>query len=227
MEQIIDFLRRLAANNNREWFQAHKNEYKECKGIFDRHVEQVIEGIRSFDASIGTLTPGECTYRIYRDTRFSADKTPYKTHMGAFVAPGGKKSGFSGYYFQTGPEEEGYDAGCFIATGNYYAEPPVLRILREDIDIDEEGEFEGAISGAAGSGFSLDRENELKRVPKGYDASHPRADLLRLRNFCLTKQASPAYFMKPDWKNRLVTDFKATKPFLDLINRAITYSREG
>lgn len=224
MNQIIDFLKRLQANNNRPWFQEHKAEYIECKTLFDKYVQQVIEGIRQFDGEIGPLTPADCTYRIYRDTRFSADKTPYKTHFGAFIAPGGKKSGFSGYYFQIGADDSGFDSGCLLATGNYYVEPAVLRILREDIDIDSDEEFRKAI--AAAPEFSLDHDNDLKRVPKGYAADHPRADLLRLRNFCLVSDTGRQYFLREDWIENLLSDFKTTAPFLQLINRAITYSRE-
>ncbi len=224
MKQIVDFCRRLASNNNREWFNAHKAEYLECKNKFEGFVREVITGIRQFDSGIGELEMSQCTYRIYRDTRFSANKAPYKTHFGAFIAPGGKKSGFSGYYFQVGVPEAGYDEGCFLATGNYFVEPAVLRILREDIDIDEAGEFEDAIAEA--EGFELDKESMLKRMPKGYAVEHPRGELLRLCNFCLVKGVTPEYYSGEDAAQRLCGDFAKTKRFLSLINRAITYSRE-
>lgn len=224
MKRIIDFLGKLDANNNRPWFQEHKEEYKACKEMFDGCVMQMIEAIRKFDPSIGLLTAADCTYRIYRDTRFSPDKTPYKAHFGAFIAPEGKKSGYCGYYFQIGARSGGLDAGSFLAAGDYRMEPEVLRILREDIDIDSDEEFRTAI--ATAENFYLDRGSELKRIPKGYDASHPRADLLRLRNFCLLREVDHSYFLKPDWQRRLAADFSTTAPFLHLINRAIAYSRE-
>ena len=225
MKQIIDFCRRLDANNNREWFNAHKEEYRACKLMFETFVRGVTDGIRKFDDSIGDLDIAQCTYRIYRDTRFSANKAPYKVHFGAFIAPGGKKSGYSGYYFQIGVPESGYEHGCFLATGNYFVEPAVLRILREDIDIDEEGEFAAAIAGA--KGFALDTESMLKRTPKGYAADHPRSDLLRLRNFCLVKPMTPEYFTCDNPGPALCNDFEGTMPFLRLINRAVAYSKEG
>lgn len=224
MIQILDFLSQLAANNDREWFNAHKPVYQECMCRFNSHVTDVIEGIRQFDDSIGPLSVADCTYRIYRDTRFSNDKTPYKTHFGAFIAPGGKKSGYSGYYFQVGAFETGFPGGCMLATGNYHLEPKVLKLLREDIDLDSEGTFASAISNAWP--FTLDRAEQLKRVPNGYPADHPRADLLRLRNFCLCLDAGRGYFMHADWKKRLIDDFERTAPFLHLINRCIGYSQE-
>lgn len=99
MEEIIDFLNKLSANNNREWFNAHKEEYLHCKNLFEKFTIELIEGIRKFDESIGPLTISDCTYRIYRDTRFSLDKTPYKTHFGAFIVPEGKKSGYGATIF--------------------------------------------------------------------------------------------------------------------------------
>ena len=99
MKEIITYLRQLQANNNREWFNAHKDEFLKHQARFHRLVEEVIKEISVFDPSIANLTPKDCTYRIYRDVRFSSDKSPYKCHFGAFIAKGGKKSGNSGYYF--------------------------------------------------------------------------------------------------------------------------------
>lgn len=102
MQAIIDFLRQLSQNNNREWFMAHKSEYQQAQARFNELTEQLILGISQFDSSVSGLTAKDCIYRIYRDVRFSKDKSPYKTHMGAYVCPGGKKSGYAGYYFHVG-----------------------------------------------------------------------------------------------------------------------------
>ena len=131
MKQVIDFLTQLERNNNREWFNAHKEEYRAAQQRFDKLAEQVIIGISTFDQSVAGLTAKDCTYRIYRDTRFSADKSPYKCHMGAFICPEGKKSGYAGYYLQVGPHEDGYPCGNMLAAGHYTFEPQVLRIIRE------------------------------------------------------------------------------------------------
>ena len=85
MKAIITYLRQLQANNNREWFNAHKDEFLKHQARFHRLVEEVIKEISVFDPSIANLTPKDCTYRIYRDVRFSSDKSPYKCHFGAFV----------------------------------------------------------------------------------------------------------------------------------------------
>ena len=130
MKEIISFLRRLQCNNNREWFNAHKEEFLKHQARFHELVEEVIKEIATFDSDVANLTPKDCTYRIYRDVRFSSDKSPYKCHFGAFITKGGKKSGYSGYYFHisTGGGEE-YPYCHMLAAGDYCCEPKVLKIL--------------------------------------------------------------------------------------------------
>ena len=225
MQRIIAFLRQLAANNNREWFAAHKAEYQACKAEFDRFVEQLVAAVRGFDDSIPALTPADCTYRIYRDTRFSKNKDPYKTHFGAFICPGGKKSPFSGYYVQVGPDDNGFDSGCVLATGNYCVDPKVLKILREDIELDRGEAFDKAVDSA--SGFRLDLDGSLKRCPRGFPADQPYSHWFLLKNYCLVSHVGVNYFLRPALINRLTDDLQKTKPFLDLINRAVEYSLDN
>ena len=225
MDKILDFLRRLDKHNEREWFEAHKAEYREVKAEFDAFAAQLIAAIASFEPSVANLSVNECTYRIYRDTRFSNDKTPYMTHMGAFIAPSGKKSGFAGYYFQVGAHETGYPGGCMLATGHYCCDSKVLRLLREDIAFDEGKEFAASLQAAPS--FTLDWSDALKRVPAGFPADEEFSQWLRLRNFCLVMEPGSEYMTKPNLLERLAAEFKQTKPFLDFINRAIAYSRES
>ena len=95
MKEVIDFFRRLHDDNTREWFDAHRAEWAHVKGRFAAFTEQLIEGIAEFDPTVRGLRVQDCTYRIARDTRFSPDKSPYKTYIGAYIAPKGKKSGFA------------------------------------------------------------------------------------------------------------------------------------
>ena len=87
---ILDFLKVLAANNNREWFNEHRDEYETARLEFDKLLAAVISRIALFDESIRGIQPKDCTYRIYRDTRFSLDKTPYKVHFGGYINAKGK-----------------------------------------------------------------------------------------------------------------------------------------
>lgn len=85
MKETLRFLQDLSLNNNKEWFDANKDRYLAAKSTLDALAVELIDGIRSFDGTIGPLSPKDCTYRIYRDLRFSKDKTPYKTHMGLYI----------------------------------------------------------------------------------------------------------------------------------------------
>ncbi len=225
MKAIITYLRQLQANNNREWFNAHKDEFLKHQARFHRLVEEVIKEISVFDPSIANLTPKDCTYRIYRDVRFSSDKSPYKCHFGAFIAKGGKKSGYSGYYFHisTGGGEA-YPYCHMLAAGDYCCDPEVLKILREDI-VNGDGDFEKAIQ-QADSTFQLEREGALKRNPKGFPADAPYSEYLRLKYYCLTSMPDDDFWEGEDLAKRIASKFATTKPFLDYINRAIDFSRE-
>ena len=89
---ILAFLKNIAANNNREWFQEHKSEYETVKKEFEAGVEDVITTLTTIDSEIAHLKVKDCTYRFYRDTRFSSDKSPYKRHLGAFICAKGRKA---------------------------------------------------------------------------------------------------------------------------------------
>ena len=221
MDTILEFLRQLEANNNKPWFDAHKGEYQEARAHFNAIVEKLIEGIMAFDPSVKGIGIKECTYRIHKDMRFSKDGPPYKTHFGAFIARGGKKSGYSGYYFHigTGSGEE-YPCRSFLAVGNYCMEPKVLKIVREDIELGG-GDFDRIIKGLHPS-LSLDQDQKLKRAPLGFDAEGPYIDYIKLKNFCL----SGVYNDSDLDVDEILKVFKSAKPFLDYINRAIEYVRE-
>lgn len=221
MNTILSYPRQLEANNNKAWFDAHKAEYQEARAHFNAIVEKLIDGIAAFDPSVKGVGIKECTYRIHKDMRFSRDGLPYKTHFGAYICRGGKKSGYSGYYFHigTGSGEE-YPCRSFLAVGNYYMEPKVLRIVREDIELGG-GDFDRIIK-ALHPSLSLDQDQKLKRPPLGFDAEGPYIDFIKLKNFCL----SGVYDDTDLDIEEILKVFKSAKPFLDYINRAIQFGRE-
>ena len=223
MKDIIQFLAALKQHNERGWFQKHKTEYIAAQGAFNAFVEKLIAGIVSFDDSVSGVNVKDCIYRIYRDTRFSADKSPYKTHIGAFVCPGGRKSGYSGYYFQVGPEESGYPEGNMLATGNYRLDSKVMHILREDICMDAE-DFEQRLKQA--SLFKLDDTDMLKRVPNGFERNAPYSGYLMYKAYCLVYSPGKSFMTGDDLLERTLGAFRSTKPFLQYLNRAIAYSKE-
>ncbi len=222
MEKVISFLEQLQKNNNREWFNAHKDEYRSAKERFEAFAASLIAGIAEFDDTVAGLEVKDCTYRIYRDIRFSHDKRPYKCHFGVFVCPGGKKSGYGGYYLQVGPNETGYPGGNMLAAGHYCLDPASLKILREDIAYGG-GDFKQALDVA--DGFKLDDEGMLKKVPNEFPKDCEYAGYLKYRAYCLVAYPGRSYMLQDGLLQRALDDFKKTRPFLGFLNRAIAYSR--
>lgn len=226
MKRVVDFLRQLDAHNDREWFQSHKVQYQEATEVFNDFATRLIEAVGKFDSSCQGLTLKDCTYRIYRDLRFSQDKRPYKTHMGVFIAPGGKKSGYSGYYFHVSTGyEEGYPTGHIVAIGDYCCDPKVLKILREDIDLGD-GDFDRIVRQAY-PGLELDTTSALKKVPAGFSKDSPWAEYLKLKVFCLTDYLNEDVIASPDLLQQVVARFQSAQPFIAYINRAIDYVRDN
>jgi uncharacterized protein (TIGR02453 family) len=233
MKRILDFLSDLGANNNREWFAADKGRYKEAEAIFNTFAEQLIALVGEWDASVRDLTLRDCTYRIYRDTRFSHDKTPYKTHFGLYICPGGKKSGNGGYYFHIEPRPgggQGESDGAPGMIGNhlmdvgiYMPEPAVLKSVRDEI-FDNGKAVLKAMDKAGKAGFELDRSNSLKRTPVGYPPATEWDDYLKLKDFHLTKPIDEAYILAPGLAERVAKDFSAAHDFMSLMLRSAQFA---
>ena len=225
MAEALAFLRELAANNNKAWMDENRARYKLHRGRFEAFVEELVDALSAFDPSVAGLTAKECTYRMNRDIRFSADKSPYKTHFSAFIAPRGKNSGLAGYYLHLEPVTEGTSmiGHSILAVGQVCIPPVVLRSIREEI-LDYGDEMLANI--AAAEGFSLDVENSLKRVPTGFESGTPYDTLLKLRDHILSLDLSEEEVCAPDFKEQMLARFRSAKPYLDQLNRAIQYAYE-
>lgn len=228
MKELIQFLRDLQRNNNREWFADNKSRYQDVQRKWNDFCEGLIGAIGKYDDEIARLTLKDCTYRIYRDTRFSHDKSPYKTHFGVFMAPGGKKSMHSGYYFHIGTGEDpqlSYPFSHMLAAGNYCYDPKAVKILREDISYGWES-FRDDVLGKADSRFVPDMEGALKRVPREYPADAPYADWMRMKAYGLNFKVDDEFVLQPNLIERVAEIFHTVKPFNDYVNRAVDFSRE-
>lgn len=226
MEEILKFLRELELNNNREWFMAHKDWYQKMQQRWYDFCLELIAEIGQYDPDIAKLTIKDCTYRIYRDTRFTNDKSPYKTHFGVFLCPGGKKSMHAGYYFHVGTGSgEGYPFFNMLAAGNYCYEPEAIKILHEDIAYGWE-EFNTQVMKKVNPAFSIDMDGALKKVPKEFPADAPYADFMRLKCFCLNAFVDDDFITAPNLAHRVSELFRSTKPFCNYVNRAVDYARE-
>ena len=223
MKKVLEFLNNLQENNYREWFEEHKTEYKEAQAIFNQTVDKLIAGISEFDPAVAKLSAKSCTFRIYRDVRFSKNKAPYKTHMGAFISPYGKGGGYSGYYFHIEAEGANYIGGNILSTGVYRPEPAALKSIREEIFLNGD-QFQETISKA--NNFKIETGETLKRVPGGYPSEFKYADYLKLKNYFLTRYVDDNWITSPDLIERSVEEYKTTKEFHDLLNKAINYAFE-
>ena len=221
LRQIHDFLDRLRVNNNREWFNLHKEEYRAAQAQFDAIVERLVQGLQTMDPLLGALSVKECTYRIYRDTRFSLDKSPYKTHMSAYICPHGRKSGYAGYYLHVEPVGDGLIGRSILASGAHCPEPRFVQSIREEI-WDNGAAFQNSIDRA--EGWMLDRSVALKRVPKGFPADSPMADYFRLKDFILERDLSAELMDATDPVEPLLDMYRTTVEFNHILNRAIDYA---
>ncbi|MBQ3212611.1 MAG: DUF2461 domain-containing protein [Alistipes sp.] len=219
MKSILDFLSELSEHNDRTWFEANRDRYKQVKKRMDEVAAEFIEAVAAFDPAVEGVQVKDATYRIYRDTRFSKDKSPYKTWFGVYVCPRGKKSGFSGYYMHVEPDQNHY----MLCTGAYCPTAGEIRSVREEIMTEGEAFVESI---EAAEGFEVDWSSALKRMPQGWSAEDQHSEYYRLRNFLLVKLVDKDYFLRPDAIQQAAKDMQCTRPFNDTLNRAIEYARE-
>ena len=219
MKDILDFLQDLAQNNDRTWFEANRDRYKHVKMRMDEIAAEFIEAVAEFDSSVEGVRVKDATYRIYRDTRFTKDKSPYKTWFGVYVCPRGKKSGLSGYYMHVEPDQNHY----MLCTGAYCPTAGEIKSVREEIMTGGDA-FVESINAA--EGFEIDWSSALKRMPQGWSAEDPHSEYYRLRNFLLMKLVDKDYFLRPNAVKCAAEDMQRTKAFNDTLNRAIEYARE-
>ncbi|MEP6716161.1 MAG: DUF2461 domain-containing protein [Terriglobia bacterium] len=209
----LAFLKDLAANNDREWFTPRKH-------IFEEQVRQPMlelvtalhkEMLRFAPAYVGE--PSKCIFRIYRDTRFSKDKTPYKTHIAAaFWRNGLEKNGSAGYYFAVSAKE------IEIAGGLYFAEPDVLRAVRQRIADDPEA-FESTWRARGRKTLLGDLQGaSVTRPPRGFAPDHPAIDLIKRKQYCFFCQLDPATAATPKLFPEIVKRFEAMAPFMEFLN---------
>ena len=226
MKTTISFLKELRVNNNKEWFTANRSRYQTIQKDLNKFIEQLINGIAKFDPTIAALTAKDCSFRIYRDTRFSHDKTPYKTHIGIFICKGGKNSGNAGYYFHIEPKGKGWLGGSLLAAGLYCPEPPILKSVREDILSNGEN-FVKTINIAKGFTWDDDEEGKLSRPPKGFPADSPYIEYIKQKSFSLIQSFDEK--LLDDEKKLLdfcIKEFKKTKAFVEHVNRAVDFARD-
>lgn len=218
MQAVLQFLTGLQANNNREWFQVNREEYEKSKKEFASFINQLIARIAIFDPQISGAEAKDCIFRINRDTRFSNDKTPYKTNMGAFIAAGGRKSPLAGYYVHLQPGES------FLSGGIYMPQPDVLKTLRTEIFENTE-EFLRILNQPEFKNlFGYLWGDKLQSAPKGFPRDYKYIDLLKFKHYAVVHTASDAVVTNSSYLESAEKIFKMLHPFNQFLNQAILRS---
>jgi uncharacterized protein (TIGR02453 family) len=216
-KNIIHFLNELKENNNREWFAEHKAWYNEVLLDFEQISTALVVEISKFDEDIKQVEVKDCIFRIYRDTRFSHDKTPYKTHFGVFIATaGGRKSQRAGYYIHLDP------AGSFVASGVWCPDTILLKALRQSV-YDNIEEFNGIRNQPDFSKYfnTLFEEDKLKTVPRGFPKDFKFSELLKLKHYLVKYDLSPAFLQSDDFVSQLSDILKQAHPFNLFLNYTV------
>jgi uncharacterized protein (TIGR02453 family) len=215
MKTILEFLTQLKYNNNREWFADNKSLYENAKLEFEAFVNMLIGEIKAFDNSVDVNSAKECTFRIYKDVRFSKNKDPYKTNMGAYIASGGKKSEWAGYYMHVEP------GASFAGGGLYCPQPDILKKVREDI-FNHSETLKTIISNKSfKSAFPEIYGEQLKTVPKGFPKEFEDAELLKYKSYTVIKHLSDKDLIKSDILDNILSIFKTQKPFNSYLNNVL------
>ncbi len=216
--QTLKFLSSLKNNNNKPWFDAHRPQYEAAKIDFQNFIHLIIEDLKRSDTTIAGLNSKDCLFRINRDIRFSNDKTPYKSNMGASIKRGGKKSTFAGYYFHCEPRKS------FIGGGLWMPDGSSLKSLRQEIDYNWD-EFQEIIQEKNFKKIYSDlykgSDQSLATNPKGYEKDNPAIAYLKLKSFIAEASVADEELTKATLHKKTVVAFKALQPLLDFINRAI------
>jgi len=227
METAISFLRELIVNNHKEWFEANRQFYKDAQNEFNMFIDRLIVEIRCFDPSIGTITSKDCIYRIYRDVRFSNDKTPYKNHLGAYIVQGGRKSQLGGYYFHVEPADAGYLNNSMWAGGIYNPDAQTLKAIRTDI-YEHTEEYKTIIHNKNfTNSFKWFDGNKLSTAPKGFPKDFADIELIKRKDYTYYRNIDEQTLLSDQLLEESLKVFKGMAPFNKFMNRAILFHREA
>ncbi len=214
-KETVDFLKKLDKNNDRDWFNANKPRYIDANDNIIAMTDELIGRIAKFDPTVAGIDPKSCVFRIYRDVRFSKDKSPYKTNLGAFIVPGGKQGSSPGYYFHIQPKM------FFAAAGKHMPDASELLKIRNAI-VKNTKDFTKIVEA---KNFK-DRFGELNgdrlvRPPKGFSADHPAIEYLKLKSFTVSQEFTEKEALGKDYSKALAETFKAAYPLIEFLRNAL------
>lgn len=212
----LEFLSELAVNNNRDWFMANKKRFDDAQSNVTAFAGYLIGEIGKFDDEVAAIDPKSCVFRIYRDVRFSKDKSPYKINLGSYISPGGRKSMQPGYYFHLQPDHS------FVAGGKHIPDGPELLKIRTAIagDTDEFLKIVNKKSFRDILGELWDAK--LKTAPKGFDPDHKAVEFLKLKEFMATAEFhDDRVLTSAEFPRQIVKITKEMYPLVAFLRKAL------
>lgn len=215
MKNVFEFLIELKVNNNRNWFKENDKLYRSAKAEFDTFVNDLIVALKKMDKSIDIEAAKNATFRIYRDVRFSKNKDPYKTNFGAFIAKGGRKSPYAGYYSHFEPDQS------FLGGGIYMPQPNYLKAIRSNIynnpqaykDIIFEKGFQETFGGVWGE--------KLKSAPRGFDKNWPDLELIKNKHYAISKEVENEFWFSENPVDKAMEIFEKQYVFNSYLNKIV------
>lgn len=213
--QVIPFLRELSQNNNKIWFDNHRLWYLQARNQMIQIASGIIDGLWLIDPAIGKPEPQKCLFRQNRDIRFSTNKNPYKTTMGAYFAPGGKHRPTAGYYLHLEP------GASFMGGGLYHPEKEQLQKVRREIYFNANGLLEILNNPTFSKTFGSLMDEKLKRPPVGYPSDFPHIEWLKYTSFVVSRPLNNETFSPDELVSQALETFAIMSPFIAFLNHAL------
>ncbi len=217
-KETLSFLKHLAENNDREWFLKNKPLYEAALENVLGFTTELINKFSKIDQSIPVdIDPKKCVMRIYRDVRFSKDKTPYKNNFGIGLSSVGKSMQGAGYYMHIQPGNSFLAGGCWMPDAAY------LKSIRQEIDYNT-SDFKAILNQKTFKSYfgELETTGKLKTAPKGYDPEHEDIELLKLKSFTVTHNFDDKELMSEKAIKETINGLTIMKPFVDFLNKAVS-----
>lgn len=216
LSNSLKFLEQLAQNNSKEWMDANRDWYQECRQEFIEFVDELIGQMQAFEPAVAGLEGRKCIFRINRDIRFSKDKSPYKINFGAAISEGGKHSVYPSYYFHLQPGEN------FVGGGIYMPPGEVLKKIRQEVDYNP-GELKTIVSEPRFVElFKEVQGDKLKTAPKGYPKDHPNIEFLKLKSYVVLRSLDDTEIRSESVLSAVLESFQTMKPFNDYLAVAVS-----
>lgn len=220
----IEFLKELKSNNSKSWFDQNRKRYDIMKSDYISLAGRILEQMKDIDPSLDMVTAKDCIFRINRDVRFSADKSPYKTNLGIALHPGGKKFNLAAYYLHIEPGQS------FIGGGLWMPEAPLLSKVRKEIHYfyhDLVDILNNPLYKKTFGSLDVEDGQKLTRPPKGYEAEDPAIEFLKLKSFTASTPLPDEMLTSDKLVGHIINTFTILKPLIGFINRGLMSDPDG